>query len=364
MSAVTCKGIPVLHGEITHPRVGNWTATLDLVSETVITGSAVLKSFDDRWTLSGFVVRAEVFADTLRVFLVGGKGGLSKVIAARAYVKVPARTVAQDILEAAGEKLASASKIEGQLERWSYTEGRADSALTELAEFLGLTWRVNEAGEVWFGKDTYPTASDPEASFMESSAASGTILLHSPAPYHKPGTTVEGKHVETVVHSIAERIATRLFVDGEDRVRGALRTLVSKAFPFDRYAQYFCKVVSQNSDGTLELKPDSPKLSGFSKVPIKLGIPGVKVKVKPGARVALGWDGADPSKPIATVWDAEALDEITITAKTKVTIDAPMIVCQNGRPIARVGDRVFGVSTPPGTPFIATIATGNANHKG
>lgn len=364
MSAITCNGKPILSGEITHPRKGAWTASLDIVSETILAGRIELKSFDDRWRLIGTAIRAEVFADSLRVFVVAGNGGLAKQVKAKGYTKAPAKTIVDDLLGEVGEKLSASAKVPGTLESWTRIEGRADEALTDLVEFLGLTWRVDPTGEVWIGTDTYPEASDPEALTMDSNAASGSIVVASPAPFYVPGVTVQKQKVETVVHTIGDQFTSRLFVGGSDRIRGALETLVRKTLRVDRFGAYFCKVVSQNSDGTLELLPDLPKIPGTSKVPIKLGVPGITVKVKPGARVALTWDGGDFTKPRATVWDSDGLDTITITAKTKVVIDAPDIVAQKGRPLARLGDMVMVISTPPGTPAVGQITTANTHHKG
>jgi hypothetical protein len=67
----------------------------------------------------------------------------------------------------------------------------------------------------------------------------------------------------------------------------------------DYLAAYQCKVVVQNADGTLELQPDNAALPGYSKVPIRYGVPGISATVAAGARVLLEFAGGDPQKPIA-----------------------------------------------------------------
>ena len=93
---------------------------------------------------------------------------------------------------------------------------------------------------------------------------------------------------------------------------------------------YPASVVSQRSDGTLDLRVDPPsKLSptkavGVTEVPIR-GLPGVSVKVRPGAIVLLAYEDADPSRPIATLFTQDSLLELKVTATVKVTVDAPEI---------------------------------------
>ncbi len=82
----------------------------------------------------------------------------------------------------------------------------------------------------------------------------------------------------------------------------------------DYLAAYQCKAVSQNGDGSLELQPDDTRLPGYSKVPIRYGVPGVTATIAAGARVLLEFAGGDPQKPIATVWESASVTLLTITA--------------------------------------------------
>lgn len=107
-----------------------------------------------------------------------------------------------------------------------------------------------------------------------------------------------------------------------DRIKDALIRFIETAMSrVDYFALYPAKVISQNGDGSLELRPDSTKLpQDLSKVPIRLGLPGVEVKVAAGARVLLGFENGNPNSPVATLWEKHSLNEIIITAATKVTI--------------------------------------------
>jgi hypothetical protein len=188
-----------------------------------------------------------------------------------------------------------------------------------------------------------------------------------------------------------------------DRLKAALAAFVrSVTSRLDYLALYSCKVLSQNGDGTLELQPDDARLPGLSKVPIRIGVPGVDVKVTPGAKVLLGFAGGDPRQPIAALFDKDSLKEITVTSATKVTItgggdvvlnasskvsitaatnveitasakvtvSAPDVALGAGaQPVARLGDQVVvnSVGAPgvlvPGTPMVGTIVAGNPQVK-
>ena len=138
-----------------------------------------------------------------------------------------------------------------------------------------------------------------------------------------------------------------------DRLKAAITAFVSQlTAKYDYAAKYAHTVVAQNADGTLELKPDSPNLPGLSNVPIR-SLPGLAIKVSPGARVSVEFDGMDPSKPYATTWDQGGLTSLAFAG--------------GNAPIARMGDTVsvfFPAVIPVtgvmlGSPFtgVITIAT-------
>lgn len=89
-----------------------------------------------------------------------------------------------------------------------------------------------------------------------------------------------------------------------DRLKRALGQFVKTVMArVDYLALYQCKVVSQNSDGSLELQPLAPtKLASFSHVPIRYGLPGATITVNAGAQVLLGWFNGDPAMPYAALW--------------------------------------------------------------
>jgi len=68
---------------------------------------------------------------------------------------------------------------------------------------------------------------------------------------------------------------------------------------------YPCTVESQAFDGTLALRPDDNNIrgNGLDGVPLRVGLPGFKVKVPNGCRVMLSYENGDPSRPYASLFE-------------------------------------------------------------
>jgi len=210
-------------------------------------------------------------------------------------------------------------------------EQKAGEALRQLAEELEAVWRVLPDGEIWIGQESWPEVSperdliseDPRGEFAEFGTDSPTLL---------PGTVLDGKRVSVVEHRIEpESVRTLVWYESEeaaddgDQMTRAISAIVQGLTAHvDYYALYPAKVVSQNDDGTLELRPDDTRLPGLSKIPIRYGIPGLTAKVAAGARILLGFEGGNPHSPIATLWESASVTEIqlSIAAGGKVNIVA------------------------------------------
>ncbi len=140
-----------------------------------------------------------------------------------------------------------------------------------------------------------------------------------------------------------------------ERARIAFEALVNRLLnrlPY--HALWPARVISQGTDGTLEVFLDDESMPHEVGVPIRLGIPGTEVKVKPGSRVLIGYEQGNPSKPYASLWEGTELDEITITATTKISVKAPLVVLNEGAilPIARATDTAGPYPIVGGNPKI------------
>lgn len=140
-----------------------------------------------------------------------------------------------------------------------------------------------------------------------------------------------------------------------DLIRQKLAEIIEQLViePLIKYrTAYPCEIVRQADDGTVDLRPDDTSMPSLTGVQIR-GLPGVSVKVKPGARALLQFEGGRPTKPICTLFETGSLDSITVTAATKVVVISPSIELGEGasRGVVREGDYgVFtGISPTAGT---------------
>lgn len=334
MSLVEANGVAVLSGTINRPQRGVWTADLvidqpdgsgfDVGTQVKITTAAGLN-------LVGVVApnRSGSFLDSVHVRVLGGAGGLTKAATARAYNQPGAfvRDVINGLISDSGETLApttDATFLATNLSAWTVMSQTCKRALDNIVETVddSLTWRILDDGTLWVGAETWPTVSAPDAVNMTFDPKQGTYVIGEDAPSIAPGTNVDGiGHVGRVEHHLEpDSIRTVVYVASDDGVeRGfkqAIKNLVGSELSrrgIDFHALYSAKVVSQNGDGTLELKPTSPKLPGLSKVPLRHGLPAVQVQVAPGCFVLVGWDGGDPGSPYACLWGGgETLTSLSI----------------------------------------------------
>lgn len=84
----------------------------------------------------------------------------------------------------------------------------------------------------------------------------------------------------------------------------------------DYLALYPSVVSGQDADGRLHLVPEDTRLSSCRGVPVRLGIPGVTVRVATGARVLLGFEAGDPARPVATLWESGSVTELVVNGAT------------------------------------------------
>lgn len=114
-----------------------------------------------------------------------------------------------------------------------------------------------------------------------------------------------------------------------DRLKAAFDQAVEAALPnVDYHALYTCQVVSQNGDGTLDLKPQRTDWPTQKNIPIRCGVPNLKIKVQANAQVLLGWENGDPSIPFAGLWLVGASGDLIsfeLTAAMLMNLTAPMV---------------------------------------
>ena len=374
MSIATANGVAIIGGVITLPRVGAWSAELDLSGEEESKVSDDVAIDVNGLAFNGTALDAGAFSGRTKVRMVGGKGGLGNAIAPGFYHAIPARMPIVDVLAAGGETLSSTSssaKTDTILPFWTRLEGVVSEALEQLLDELGATWRVLTDGSIWVGTETWPADKTlKNVRILADAAHQQKVEFASDAPSLVPGTTFNGNRVSRVeIRLDADEIRTTAWFEagetesGGDILRTAFEGIVRQATRhYDFFAQFGARVVSQNGDGSLELKLDSSKLPGMSRVPIRAGV--LSLKVKKGAIVTVGFLEGSPTKPYVSHVDPSGIVEAALAPTTKLTLNANEVITQNGRALARVGDFVQVMSTPVGTPAVGQILTGNPLHKG
>lgn len=342
-SLVTVNGAACLRATYRLPRSGVWLADLVVDVTSAISGRVSVSVADGALTLKGTASRTGTFKDTAVLRVLAGAGGMAKTVSAKFFRGASVGTVLRHVLEAAGEQLSStvaATLLERQLTVYTVRTQSAGAALLHLAEYLGVTWRALPDGTIWLGDEAWPEAALTSGVVLAQDPRAQTVTIGTDSPTLLPGTVWGGRRISTVEHSVrAEQIRSTLWLEPTgatgsglgDRLTQAVRSIVrSLTSHMDYFAVYPAKVVSQNADGTLELQPDDQRIPGLTKVPIRYGIPGVTAKVASGARVNVHFEGGDPGSPMAALWQSGTLNEVTVTAATKVTVSAPTIEADAG----------------------------------
>lgn len=330
MSAfVTVNDVPCFKADVMRPRIGNWHADLVVNSRKSISGAVTL-AIGDSVKLSGYVLRGGVHHETLYLRVQGGAGGLGTELAPRSYRNVPVRLALSDALREAGETLSAKcdpNAIQRFLPAWVRLRQSAGAELGRLRLASGAeAWRVLPDGSIWIGAESWqPTRIKYQ--HVEFEPQIGRLEFVSDDPIVYPGETwvgeeTDGRRISSVRHVVAaEKIRHFVMFEEEgdlsDRTKAGLDALLRTSVQpgIDAAAIYRAKVISQNADGTLELRPDSSKLPDLSAVPIRSGIP-ASVKVAVGARALVQFADGDLTFPIVTGWEATSADEIALAGGT------------------------------------------------
>jgi hypothetical protein len=93
-----------------------------------------------------------------------------------------------------------------------------------------------------------------------------------------------------------------------DRLKESLAAVVRAMIPgVDYFGWYRARVIQQKvlTSGamTVDVQPDDPRIPGMAGIKLKLGLPATTVTIPPGAYVLVGWEGGDPQRPQAALWD-------------------------------------------------------------
>lgn len=333
MASIKCNGLPVFDATITRPAYGRWSARLRVDSDTLITGKVTIST--PGMTLVGTVDPALSGIDTKVSELVvyGGAGGMTKEVPPRDYVGVTLRIVAGDLAQLVGETISptvASSLLDTPVPRWTRLRGNAGSELKSLLDSVapGARWRILEDGTLWFGKHEWKDAAFIHT-LVELSPTSGEKTIVVEKPFLNPGVTFEGDKVYEVVDDFSEPSVRQHYNTRKTSADIEKDAATARFEPVIQPLRLYPARVAQASTlgGPLEIVPDDPRLPPMSKVPVKPGLPGFKVRVPKDARVRFEFENGDRQKPVVTSF-SDAVDEVAFDNGTK--------------PIARKDDKVNG----------------------
>ena len=207
MSA-TCNGMPIISLEVSLPSSGAWVALVCVDGPSLPDAVTIVCG---EITLSGTAVTRGTFAGRTIARVVGA-AGLIKPVVAKHYRQMPAVHVLGEILSEVGEKLDPTSEVSTVLPMWLRVQSAASAQVSAVARQLGLSWRVNEAGEVWVGTPTWKAAPIRSATLIDWDRGAGRMVLGCVDPYLVPGMTYEGVQPRNIIHRLDGRsVRTELY---------------------------------------------------------------------------------------------------------------------------------------------------------
>lgn len=317
MAFVSVNGVTATRFTLRLPLTGGWTAEAEVTTTEVadVTGRVTV-DFAGTQLLGTAKTGGTDKGGKTTLRIVAGAGGLDAQVEALGYGATFGSAVLDAILARGGETLDPTSEpkfLVYGLTHWVRLAGDVASALRQITEHLGATWRYSLAGLIWVGTDTFPEVS-PTVVIEHEAPTEGWDLVAIESLGILPGTTFRGRKVSSVEYTVdSTRCRCRVSYDGKASPEAELlgTYIGRKTAHLEFHGSYDVRVAKQNDDGTVEVVPDSTRIPGISRVPIR-GLPGCKVRVSPGARATLRFLDGSPAKPYVSDFEPSKLVELQL----------------------------------------------------
>jgi hypothetical protein len=346
---ITINGEPTLCGRIFEPRVGTWWVETDISADKVPSGRAELSFEDGGVVFVGTVESTRSVNDneTVSVRIEAGSGKLDTWIDAKSWDRPTVRDLLADATAFTGDTLSDkidSSLLSKQFSSWTRSNTIVHRFVQDIADELGCAWRVLRDGTLWLGIETWPTVKSKATERERLSYENSVAIEPDAVPEVYPGSTYQSGRVAEVATSWTHLGITQV-VQFEDRyIARHTRSIVTQIFDWvirlfgtrlDLSALYPCKIVGQSDDlSAVDLIPDDARIrgQGITKVSLRYGLPGVRARVKNGARILLGFEAQDPKRPYASIWEHDSVEEIQIEPDA----DANVVIRTKGGGIVTV----------------------------
>jgi len=322
-SSYTLNGASLIDAQVYEPRVGCWTADVEVDSDETFAGSVTLAL--GSVSLVGTVFRGGLEGGRWVGRIVGGAGGLSATLPPKNYAGATLQHVVDDIIRESGETLAAASaSLTGEVRvNWHRTRGPAGHALQAVADELSVPWRMTRAGTILLGAQTATELDTETVEILERPDVGAMVVAPAEDPELLPGVLFGGREVSYVATVVeAGKLRQELWFDDTPgsvtgRIKGSLLRFIDAAVGRKLLYSYLwpCTVATQVG-GALEVVPDDAEIrgGGLGVVYIRHGQPGYETTVPAGARCLVGFEAGDPKRPYVAQWLAG-------TAVTEVEFD-------------------------------------------
>lgn len=307
MSLVSLNDVSVIRGNVDFHIQGRWQARLVLSGDepskvlgpvTLSLGSLVLQGTA--------IIAAADSGNLVSVQVVGGMAGLEKPCPPKDYgTPTTLGTVLRDALAEGGESLSTSSDqaiLDRVIHRWTRVLDNVGNAFKQVLKAQGdLTFRVLPDGTYWVGQDSWPQATG-DFKVLSESPAEQRIVLGLEDALVMPGQVLQGQKLTSVSYCVDDTSlrAVASYAEGRSVEALALATFVrAETAHLDLTKTLTAEVVGQNGDQSLELKMGDPSMPHLSRVPMRLGIPGVvTARVTPGTLVLVAHENADNQRPV------------------------------------------------------------------
>jgi len=351
MNKYLVDGIPLVECHLIIPKIGAWIANDVLVdTDTPLSlGQAVTMNFMDR-TFKGTVLDTGVFEGYQRCTIIGGSGKLSSYLESTPYNSTTVGQVLRDIARKTSHTVSTSidqTLLNSNLASWNIIRMKAALAITKLLSEIGAIWRILTDGTLWIGKEVYTPLNAQDFTVLEEFPEEARWDIYNEDYLIDPLTSLSGNNIQQVEYFVKDN-ELKMSVYFTDTYADSTDKLTDQSDNILYNSTYRCQVVTQHSDGTLDLIPNPDNIlikNGFVNVPIIYPFPGMTIQVPAGTFCYVQFMNGDPQYPRVIGWDDTGL-------ATKV-----QLIHANENKAARVGDivdcgKITVVQTSPMPPIL------------